>query len=114
MLDLDPLYLFYACAAIAAVLAAEAFYLAFHNTKDYRNRVNRRLDRIEREGSLAASHEKHLLADSGARGIRRDQRPAHRLPCRVEGLQHQQLQAGERRVLARRHDVADDESHLHD
>ena len=49
MLDLDPLYLFYACAAIAAVLATEALYLAFHNTKDYRNRVNRRLEISSKE-----------------------------------------------------------------
>jgi tight adherence protein B len=41
--DLDPLYLFYASAAVAAVLAVEAFYLLLHNTRDHRTRVNRRL-----------------------------------------------------------------------
>ena len=34
--ELDPLYLFYGSAALAAVLVVEALYLLFHNTKDYR------------------------------------------------------------------------------
>jgi tight adherence protein B len=37
--EIDPLYLFYGSAA----LAAEALYLLFHNTQSYRTRVNRRL-----------------------------------------------------------------------
>jgi tight adherence protein B len=65
MLDLDPLYLFYACAAIAAVLAAEAFYLAFHNTKDYRNRVNRRLEISTKE----TNREKVLVQLRRERGL---------------------------------------------
>ena len=43
MFDLDPIYLFYGFAALAAILATEAAYLLFHNTTDYRRRVNRRL-----------------------------------------------------------------------
>jgi tight adherence protein B len=65
MLDLDPLYLFYACAAIAAVLAAEALYLAFHNTKDYRNRVNRRLEISTKE----SNREKVLVQLRRERGL---------------------------------------------
>jgi tight adherence protein B len=65
MLDLDPLYLFYACAAIAAVLAAEACYLAFYNTKDYRNRVNRRLEISTKE----ANREKVLVQLRRERGL---------------------------------------------
>jgi len=65
MLDLDPLYLFYACAAIAAVRAAEAFYLAFHNTKDYRNRVNRRLEISTKE----TNREKVLVQLRRERGL---------------------------------------------
>jgi tight adherence protein B len=65
MLDLDPLYLFYACAAIATVLAVEAFYLAFHNTKDYRNRVNRRLEISTKE----ANREKVLVQLRRERGL---------------------------------------------
>ena len=65
MLDLDPLYLFYACAAIAAVLAVEAFYLAFHNTKDYRNRVNRRLEISTKE----TNREKVLVQLRRERGL---------------------------------------------
>jgi tight adherence protein B len=42
--EIDPLHLFYALAALAAILAAEAFYLLFHNSQDYRTRVNRRLE----------------------------------------------------------------------
>jgi tight adherence protein B len=42
-LDLDPLYIFYGCAAIAAILAVEALYLLFASKKDYRSGVNRRL-----------------------------------------------------------------------
>ena len=41
--EIDPLYLFYGCAALAAILAAEAMYLLFASKKDYRSGVNRRL-----------------------------------------------------------------------
>jgi tight adherence protein B len=41
--DFNPLYIFYGCAALAAILVAEALYLLFASTKDYRSRVNRRL-----------------------------------------------------------------------
>ena len=42
-LDIDPLYIFYGFAAVAAVLMAEAAYLLLHNTQDYRQNINRRL-----------------------------------------------------------------------
>jgi tight adherence protein B len=68
--DLDPLYAFYAFAALAAVLAAEAIYLLFHNTKDYRARVNRRLEvagkDVSREQILVQlRRERGLTAEGG-------------------------------------------------
>jgi len=42
-MDLDPLYIFYGFAAVAAVLVAEAAYLLLHSTQDYRQNINRRL-----------------------------------------------------------------------
>ena len=47
--DLDPLTAFYGLAALAAILAAEALYLLFHDTKSYRSRVNRRLAMAQKE-----------------------------------------------------------------
>jgi tight adherence protein B len=64
-LDVDPLYLFYGFAALAAVLVAEACYLAFHNTKDYRNRVNRRLEISAKE----TNREKVLVQLRRERGL---------------------------------------------
>jgi tight adherence protein B len=68
--ELDPLYVFYASAALAAVLVAEAIYLLFHNTKDYRARVNRRLEvagkEVNREQILVQlRRERGLTADGG-------------------------------------------------
>ena len=69
LLDIDPLYLFYGFAALAAVLAAEAFYLAFHNTQDYRNRVNRRLEisakEVDREKVLVQLRRERGLTSEG-------------------------------------------------
>jgi tight adherence protein B len=42
-IEIDAEYLFYAFAAVAAVLIAEAVYLLFHSSSSYRNRINRRL-----------------------------------------------------------------------
>ncbi|KAA2234943.1 type II secretion system F family protein [Salinarimonas soli] len=41
--DIDPLYVFYAAAALAVVLAVEAVYLLFSSERSYRSGVNRRL-----------------------------------------------------------------------
>jgi len=70
--DIDPLHAFYACAALAAVLAAEAIYLLFHNARDYRTRVNRRLDVAGRETSrervlVQLRRERGLTAEGGYR-----------------------------------------------
>lgn len=62
---IDPLYVFYAFAAIAAVLAAEAVYLLFSGAKAYRTGVNRRL----RVAQSEANHEKVLLQLKRERGI---------------------------------------------
>ena len=48
--EINPLYAFYGLAALAAILAAEAVYLLLHNSKDYRSRVNRRLEIADRAG----------------------------------------------------------------
>jgi len=66
--DLNPLYVFYLFAALAAILAAEAFYLLFHNTRDYRKRVNRRLEISAREGN----REKVLVQLRRERGLSSD------------------------------------------
>lgn len=66
--DLDPLYVLCAFAALAAVLAAEAFYLLFHNRSDYRNRVNRRLQISAKDGD----REKVLVQLRRERGLSAD------------------------------------------
>lgn len=63
--EIDPLYLFYALAALAAVLATEALYLLLHNNKDYRTRVNRRLQVSAKE----ADREKVLVQLRRERGL---------------------------------------------
>jgi tight adherence protein B len=63
--DLDPLYVVYMFAALAAVLAAEALYLLFHNRSDYRSRVNRRLQISNQEGD----REKVLVQLRRERGL---------------------------------------------
>src|SRR3954451_18321838 len=67
-LSLDPLYVFYGFAALAAVLAAEAFYLLFHNRSDYRSRVNRRLQISAKDGD----REKVLVQLRRERGLSAD------------------------------------------
>jgi tight adherence protein B len=66
--DLDPLYLFYGLAALAAVLVAEAVYLVFHNTTSYRSRVNRRLELSQKE----SDREKVLVKLRRERGLSAD------------------------------------------
>ncbi|MFL5326961.1 MAG: hypothetical protein ACJ8A4_22315, partial [Microvirga sp.] len=70
--ELDPLYLFYGSAALAAVLVVEALYLLLHNTKDHRTRVNRRLaistKETDREKVLVQlRRERGLSSDGGYR-----------------------------------------------
>ncbi|CAA9364565.1 MAG: Flp pilus assembly protein TadB [uncultured Microvirga sp.] len=70
--DIDPLHAFYACAALAAALAAEAIYLLFHNANAYRTRVNRRLDIAGRETDrervlVQLRRERGLTAEGGYR-----------------------------------------------
>src|SRR3954471_9200517 len=66
--DLDPLYVFYGLAALAAILAAEAFYLMGHKRSDYRNRVNRRLQISAQD----ADREKVLVQLRRERGLSAD------------------------------------------
>src|SRR3712207_3774301 len=68
VLDIDPLYLFYGMAALAAVFAAEAVYLVFHNTASYRTRVNRRLEIAQKE----SDREKVLVQLRRERGLSAD------------------------------------------
>lgn len=68
--EIDPLYLFYGFAALAAVLVAEALYLLFHNTQSYRTRVNRRLKVSSKEPDrekvlVQLRRERGLSADGG-------------------------------------------------
>jgi tight adherence protein B len=67
--EINPLYVFYVLAALAAVLAAEAFFLFFHNSKDYRRRVNRRLEIADRQGG---DREKVLVQLRRERGLTAD------------------------------------------
>jgi tight adherence protein B len=66
--EIDPLYVFYGFAAIAAVLVVEALYLLLHNKKDYRTRVNRRLSISGKE----ANREKVLVQLRRERGLSTD------------------------------------------
>ena len=70
MVEIDPLWVFYACAALAGVLAAEAAYLLLHKSKSYRKGVNRRLQvsgkETDREKVLVQlRRERGLAADGG-------------------------------------------------
>jgi tight adherence protein B len=66
--DLDPVYIFYALAALAAVFVAEAVYLLFHNASSYRSRVNRRLEISHKE----SDREKVLVQLRRERGLSAD------------------------------------------
>lgn len=70
--EIDPLVAFYACAAVAAALVVEAIYLLFHNAKEYRTRVNRRLDVAHKETNrervlVQLRRERGLTAEGGYR-----------------------------------------------
>jgi len=49
--NLDSQYVFYAFAAISAVLFVEAIYLLFFSNASYRKRINRRLDLMKGDAS---------------------------------------------------------------
>jgi tight adherence protein B len=66
--EIDPVLLFYLLAGLAAVLAAEAVYLLFHNANSYRTRVNRRLAISGKEGD----REKVLVQLRRERGLSAD------------------------------------------
>jgi tight adherence protein B len=68
--EIDPVLLFYAFTGLSAVLAAEAVYLLFHNTRSHRTRVNRRLAIADKEGDrekvlVQLRRERGLSADGG-------------------------------------------------
>ncbi len=67
--EIDAEYLFYAFAAVAAVLIAEAVYLLFHSSSSYRNRINRRLalldDNVSRDTVLAQLRRERGLNSDG-------------------------------------------------
>ena len=63
--EIDPLYVFYAFAAIGAVLAAEALYLLLHSRNSYRSGVNRRLQ----ISSSETNREKVLVQLRRERGL---------------------------------------------
>jgi tight adherence protein B len=69
MLALDPIYAFYALAAISAALLAESVYLLAFSAKSYRSRVNRRLrllkDEPDRESVLVELRRRRGLTTTG-------------------------------------------------
>ena len=75
--------------------------------------VDRRLDRIEREARLLAADEEHLFARAGADRVDGHQWTADGLAVGCEGLDDEQLDAGEVRVFPRGDNVADDAGELH-
>jgi tight adherence protein B len=66
---LDPIYAFYALAAISAALLAESVYLLAFSSKSYRSRVNRRLrllkDEPDRESVLIELRRRRGLTTTG-------------------------------------------------
>ena len=67
--DLDPVYVYYALAAAAAVLVVEAAYLLLFSAKSYRDRVNRRLrvlqDEPDRRQALVRLRRERGLSPDG-------------------------------------------------
>lgn len=66
--QIDPLYVFYVAAALAAVLAVEALYLLFARERSYRSGVNRRLAL----GAGESDREKVLVRLRRERGLGED------------------------------------------
>lgn len=69
MPDIDPVYIVYLFAALAAGLAAEAVYLLFFTSRSYRKNVNRRLNLVEtvsdREAMLVQLRRERGLTTDG-------------------------------------------------
>lgn len=67
--NIDSQYVFYAFAALSAVLFVEAIYLLFFSNASYRKRINRRLDlmkgRTDREGVLVQLRRERGLTSDG-------------------------------------------------
>src|ERR1700722_13200712 len=63
-------------------------------------RINRMLDRMEREAGLLAAHEEDSLADTGAHRIDGHERPSHWLALGAQRLDHEQRDAQEVFILA--------------
>jgi hypothetical protein len=75
--------------------------------------IDRRLSGIERKAGFLAAHEEHLFADACADGIRRDERPAHRLMLGRQRLDDEELDADQPVVFAGRDHFANDTGQLH-
>ncbi len=84
--EIDPVLLVCAFAGLSAVLVAEAVYLLFHNTRNHRTRVNRRLEIAGKEGD----REKVLVQLRRERGLSAD--GGHLLP--LASLNHLIMQSG--------------------
>jgi tight adherence protein B len=69
MFDIDPVYIFYAFAAVSAILFVEGLYLLFFSASSYRSRINRRLalmtDQPDREGILVQLRRERGLTSGG-------------------------------------------------
>lgn len=84
--EFSPAFAIYLFSAIGVVLFVEAAYLLFHNTKSYRERVNRRLrvmqDEPDRESVLIQLRRERGLTASGGYALR------------LQGLNRLVLQSG--------------------
>jgi tight adherence protein B len=67
--ELNPVYAIYVLSALGLVLFVEAGYLLLHNSKSYRDRVNRRLralgEQVDRESVLVQLRRERGLTASG-------------------------------------------------
>jgi hypothetical protein len=79
----------------------------------HHRRVHRRLGWIKRERCFTAADEEHVLPDTGARRVGGDNCATHCLALVIERLEDEQFEPGERLVLPRRDDIADDPRDLH-
>ena len=73
MFDIDPVYVFYAFAAVSAILFAEGIYLLFFSASSYRSRINRRLallsNQPDREGILVQLRRERGLTGGAITGF---------------------------------------------
>ena len=75
--------------------------------------IRRRIFALERKASFLTSTPENQLANTGARGINRDQRLSLRLQILVEGLNDEQFAVLKRIVLHRRDHCSDNARELH-